>query len=58
MEQDLAIEDSQSARHDGSRSIGTGFYMVDIHPCGANETGRMMMPKPFQIPMGTLSRRV
>ena len=28
-------------------SIGIGFYMVDIHPCGANERGRMMMPKPF-----------
>ncbi|MBI3471421.1 MAG: FAD-dependent oxidoreductase, partial [Candidatus Solibacter usitatus] len=35
-------------------SVGTAFYMVDIHPCGANERGRMMMPKPFQIPMGTL----
>lgn len=35
-------------------SVGTGFYMVDIHPCGANERGRMMMPKPFQVPMGTL----
>jgi hypothetical protein len=28
--------------------------MVDIHPCGANERGRMMMPRPFQIPMSTL----
>ena len=35
-------------------SVGTAFYMVDIHPCGANERGRMMMPKAFQIPMGTL----
>jgi hypothetical protein len=35
-------------------SVGTGFYMVDIHPCGANERGRMMMPRPFQIPMATL----
>jgi hypothetical protein len=35
-------------------SAGTGFYMVDIHPCGANERGRMMMPKPFQIPMSVL----
>lgn len=35
-------------------SVGTAFYMVDIHPCGANERGRMMMPRPFQIPMGTL----
>ncbi|MBK9167891.1 MAG: FAD-dependent oxidoreductase [Bryobacterales bacterium] len=35
-------------------SVGTGFYMVDIHPCGANERGRMMMPKPFQLPMSTL----
>ena len=33
-------------------SVGIGFYMVDIHPCGANERGRMTMPKPFQIPMG------
>ena len=38
-------------------AIGTGFYMVDIHPCGANERGRMMMPKPFQIPLGTLLPR-
>ena len=35
-------------------AIGTGFYMVDIHPCGANERGRMMMPRPFQIPMAAL----
>ncbi|MEZ5396873.1 MAG: FAD-dependent oxidoreductase [Bryobacterales bacterium] len=35
-------------------SVGTGFYMVDIHPCGANERGRMMMPRPFQIPMRAL----
>jgi hypothetical protein len=38
-------------------SIGTGFYMVDIHPCGANEHGRMRMPKPFQIPMAALMPR-
>ena len=38
-------------------SVGTAFYMVDIHPCGANERGHMMMPKPFQIPMGTLIPR-
>ena len=38
-------------------SIGTGFYMVDIHPCGANEKGRMMMPRPFQIPMAALLPR-
>jgi hypothetical protein len=35
-------------------SVGIGFYMVDIHPCGANERGRMMMPRPFQIPLATL----
>jgi hypothetical protein len=35
-------------------SVGTGFYMVDIHPCGANEKGRMMMPRPFQVPLATL----
>ena len=38
-------------------SVGTGFYMVDIHPCGANERGRMRMPKPFQIPMRALLPR-
>jgi hypothetical protein len=38
-------------------SIGAGFYMVDIHPCGANEHGRMRMPKPFQIPMAALLPR-
>jgi hypothetical protein len=38
-------------------SVGIGFYMVDIHPCGANEPGRMMMPRPFQIPMSALLPR-
>jgi len=38
-------------------SVGVGFYMVDIHPCGANERGRMRMPKPFQIPMSALMPR-
>ena len=38
-------------------SVGSGFYMVDIHPCGANERGRMRMPKPFQIPMSALLAR-
>ena len=38
-------------------SIGTGFYMVDIHPCGANEHGRMRMPRPFQIPISALLPR-
>lgn len=35
-------------------SVGTGFYMVDIHPCGSGERGGMMMPRPFQIPMSAL----
>jgi hypothetical protein len=54
-EQDI-IEDTQP----GPRarlfedSVGIGFYMVDIHPCGANERGRMRMPRPFQIPMSAL----
>jgi hypothetical protein len=54
-EQDLNI-DSPNARRarEYKDAVGTGFYMVDIHPCGANERGRMMMPKPFQIPMGAL----
>lgn len=38
-------------------SIGIGFYMVDIHPCGANERGEMSMPRPFQIPMAALLPR-
>ena len=38
-------------------AIGTGFYMVDIHPCGSGERGRMMMPRPFQIPMAALLPR-
>jgi hypothetical protein len=38
-------------------SVGTGFYMVDIHPCGSGERGRMMMPRPFQIPMAALLPR-
>jgi hypothetical protein len=37
-----------------SDSVGTGFYMVDIHPCIAGERGRNVMPKPFQIPMSAL----
>lgn len=54
-EQDLRIDDANSARaRSYPDSIGTGFYMVDIHPCGANERGRMMMPKPFQVPMSAL----
>jgi hypothetical protein len=35
-------------------AIATGFYMVDIHPCGANERGSMMMPRPFQVPLAAL----
>ena len=38
-------------------SVGTGFYMVDIHPCGSGERGGMMMPRPFQIPMSALLPR-
>lgn len=55
LEQDLKIDEEGASRARAFEdSIGTGFYMVDIHPCGANERGRMMMPKPFQIPMATL----
>jgi hypothetical protein len=54
-EQDIVFEHSPRARAvHFPDSVGTGFYMVDIHPCGANERGRMMMPKPFQIPMAAL----
>ncbi|MFN0102891.1 MAG: FAD-dependent oxidoreductase [Bryobacteraceae bacterium] len=54
-EQDIVFENSPRARAVlFPDSVGTGFYMVDIHPCGANEKGRMMMPKPFQIPMAAL----
>lgn len=57
-EQDIVFENSPRARAvHFPDSIGTGFYMVDIHPCGANEKGRMMMPKPFQIPLAALEPR-
>jgi hypothetical protein len=57
-EQDI-LEDTQT----GPRarwfddSVGLGFYMVDVHPCGANEKGRMRMPKPYQVPMSALIPR-
>src|SRR3954447_12885166 len=53
-EQDVVLENEQPRARAFPDSIGTGFYMVDIHPCGANERGRMMMPKPFQVPMSAL----
>jgi len=57
-EQDIVDEfQSGSRARTFADSIGTGFYMVDIHPCGANEHGRMRMPKPFQIPMAALLPR-
>jgi len=55
LEQDIVAEYRLGSRAKWfDDSIGTAYYMVDIHPCGANERGRMMMPRPFQIPMGTL----
>jgi hypothetical protein len=55
-EQDIVFENSPRARAVlFPDSVGTGFYMVDIHPCGANEKGRMMMPKPFQIPLSAMT---
>jgi hypothetical protein len=55
VEQDIVLEYQSSSRaRQFPDSVGTGFYMVDIHPCGANERGRMMMPRPFQIPLGTM----
>jgi hypothetical protein len=57
-EQDIVDEYQGGPRaHWYADSVGTGFYMVDIHPCGANEHGRMRMPKPFQIPMSALLPR-
>lgn len=57
-EQDIVFENQPRARAElFADSVGTGFYMVDIHPCGANERGRMMMPKPFQVPMSALLPR-
>ncbi len=55
VEQDI-VEKAQSGPRAKwfADSIGTGFYMVDIHPCGANERGEMTMPRPFQIPMSAL----
>ena len=55
VEQDIVDEYQKGSRAKWfDDAVGTGFYMVDIHPCGANEKGRMMMPKPFQIPMAAL----
>lgn len=55
VEQDIVAEYQSGVRAKWlDDSVGTGFYMVDIHPCGANERGRMMMPRPFQIPMGAM----
>ncbi len=55
VQHDIVAENQPGARARWfADSAGTGFYMVDIHPCGANERGRMMMPKPFQVPMGSL----
>ncbi|MCC6859328.1 MAG: FAD-dependent oxidoreductase [Bryobacterales bacterium] len=55
VEQDIVAEHQPGARARWfADSIGTGFYMVDIHPCGTGERGRMMMPRPFQIPMGAM----
>ena len=55
LQQDIVRDDPAQARARWFEdSVGIGFYMVDIHPCGANERGRMMMPKPFQVPMATL----
>ena len=53
-EQDIVFQNDQPRARWFPDSIGTGFYMVDIHPCGAGEHGQMMMPKPFQVPMGAL----
>ncbi|HEU0120282.1 MAG TPA: FAD-dependent oxidoreductase [Bryobacteraceae bacterium] len=54
-EQDIVFENSPRARAvPFADSVGTGFYMVDIHPCGPNEKGRMMMPKPFQVPLAAM----
>ncbi len=55
VEQDIVLEHQTGSRAKlFDDSIGIGFYMVDIHPCGANERGRMMMPRPFQIPLATM----
>ena len=58
LEQDIVDEFQPGPRAKWfADSVGIGFYMVDIHPCGANEHGRMRMPRPFQIPMAALLPR-
>lgn len=55
LEQDIVDEYQAGPRAKWfADSVGVGFYMVDIHPCGANERGRMRMPRPFQVPLGAL----
>jgi hypothetical protein len=58
VEQDIVDESQPGPRAKWlADSVGVGYYMVDIHPCGANERGRLMMPRPFQIPMAALLPR-
>ncbi len=55
VEQDLTIDFQKGARARWwPDSIGLGMYMVDIHPCGRGERGKMVMARPFQIPLGAL----
>lgn len=55
LEQDVVTEYQKGPRARWfPDSIGIGFHMVDIHPCDIGESARMMMPRPFQIPMGAL----
>ncbi|MBI3695599.1 MAG: FAD-dependent oxidoreductase, partial [Acidobacteria bacterium] len=55
VEQDLTIDFQKGTRaRKRPDSIGIGHYMVDIHPCGKGERGKMVMSRPFQIPLGAL----
>jgi hypothetical protein len=55
VQQDLTVDFQKGARARWRPdSIGLGMYMVDIHPCGRGERGKMVMARPFQIPLGAL----
>lgn len=61
LEQDIVAADgSGMVRQPGARaalrrdSVGIGHYWLDIHAGGADEPGRFLETKPYQIPLGSL----
>jgi hypothetical protein len=55
VEQDVAVAYNHGprARHFPD-SVGIGWYPIDIHPSGREESATSTRTRPFQIPMGAL----